>query len=83
MDTPAQAVLLLQPGAPLAPLQPLLKQLGLDARPMHPGSTDPTLQVWYTLSHPDSASLDAALARLQQAPGVDGAYRKPEGEPPG
>ncbi|MGM9515703.1 hypothetical protein ACS5PK_15720 [Roseateles sp. DB2] len=83
MDTPAQAVLLLQPGAALAPLHSLLKQLGLDASPMHPGSTDPTLEGWYTLSHSGSGDLDAALARLQQAPGVDGAYRKPEGEPPG
>jgi len=83
MDSPAQAVLLLQMGAPLAPLQPLLGQLGLEARPMHPGSTDPTLQGWYTLHHQGRGDLDDALARLQQAPGVDGAYRKPEGEPPG
>ncbi|HLO94150.1 MAG TPA: hypothetical protein VK195_07530 [Burkholderiaceae bacterium] len=83
MNTPEQAVLLLQPGAALAPLQPLLKQLGLDARPLHPGSSDPTLQGWYTLHHQGPGDLDAALSRLQQAPGVDGAYRKPEGEPPG
>ncbi len=83
MDTPAQAVLLLQADASLAPLQPLLKQLGLDARPMHPGSTDPTLRGWYALHQQGPGDLETALARLQRAPGVDGAYRKPDGEPPG
>ena len=30
----------------------------------------------------EQAQRDEAMARLQQAPGVDGAYRKPGGEPP-
>ncbi len=82
MDTPEQAVLLLMPGSSLAALAPLLEHLGLRATPQHPGSTDPMLQGWYTLHQTRAGDLDAALARLQQAPGVDGAYRKPGGEPP-
>ena len=88
-----QAILLLQAGASLDPLRSLLERLGLDARPLHPGSRDPTLQGWYGLiqrrrdrhrdPQADAQALDAALAQLQQAPGVDGAYRKPPGEAPG
>ena len=83
MDTPEPAVLLLMPEASLAPLEPVLAKLGLRAEPQHPGSNDPQLRGWYTLHPTRHIDLDAALLRLREAPGVDGAYRKPQGESPG
>lgn len=83
MNTPEPAVMLLLPAATLAPLEPLLATLGLRAEPQHPGSADPQLRGWYTLHPTRHIDLDAALLRLREALGVDGAYRKPQGEPPG
>ena len=65
MKTEEQAVLLLKSGATLSPLLPLLKQLGLEARPMHPGHSDPALRGWFSLHPQGPGDLDAALERLQ------------------
>lgn len=82
MSNSEPAVLLLLPGTPLEAVSRELQALGLRATPMHPGTDDPSLQGWHVLQQVRPGDLDAALARLQQVPGVDGAYRKPAGEPP-
>lgn len=83
MSNSEPAVLLLLPGISLDAVSPALQALGLHATPMHPGSDDPSLRGWHVLRQVRPGDLDAALARLRQVPGVDGAYRKPEGEAPG
>jgi hypothetical protein len=78
-----EAVMCLRPGVALATVASLLAQHGVRAEPMHPGSSDPSLIGWYTLRARSDAVLDGAVRALQGHPGVDAAYARPEGEPPG
>lgn len=78
-----EAVFCLRPGVAIVTLAPLLATHGVRAEAQHPGTSDPSLAGWYTLSGPSDATLAAAVQALQAEPGVDAAYTRPEGEPPG
>ena len=78
-----EAVLCLRPGATIAALVPLLATHGVRAEPMHPGASVPSLAGWYALHAHSDAALEAAVQVLQTQPGVDAAYARSEGEPPG
>jgi hypothetical protein len=78
-----EAVMCLRPGVALAAVADVLARHRVRAEPMHPGATDPLLAPWYALHAPSSAALLAVVQALQQHPGVDAAYARPEGEAPG
>ena len=77
------ASLLLHDGHSIHELQGLLQHWRVQARPMHPGSGDAALALWFTLAPAPGANLAGALAALLAHPAVDAAYAKPEGEAPG
>jgi hypothetical protein len=52
--------------------------LGLQLRPLHPGSDDPELASWFVAEADDTEVVSA----LQSMAGVDAAYVKPDDEPP-
>ena len=56
--------------------------LGIALAPLHPAATDSELAS-YLVTQIDSASEDEVIERLRRCPGVEGAYVKPQGEPPG
>jgi hypothetical protein len=56
--------------------------LGIALAPLHPSTSDAELAS-YLVTQVDSASLDEVIERLRRCPGVEGAYSKPKGEPPG
>jgi hypothetical protein len=56
--------------------------LGIALAPLHPSTTDTDLAS-YLVTQVDPASQDDVIERLRRCPGVEGAYAKPQGEPPG
>jgi len=50
--------------------------------PLHPSTTDRELAT-FLVAQVEPGTLDAALSRLRRCAGVEGAYPKPPGEPPG
>ena len=77
------ALMCLRAGATIDETRPLLRRHHVRAVPMHPGTQDRSLALWFALSGPDEASLQAAVQALQVHPAVDAAMLKPAGEAPG
>ncbi len=69
-------MLCLRPGFGLGAVAALLQRHGVRAEPMHPGSRDALLAVWFAL-HGTDAALAAALPALQRHEAVDAAYLSP------
>ncbi len=59
-----------------------IADLGIALTPLHPSTSDAELAS-YLVTQIDSASQDEVIERLRRCPGVEGAYVKPQGEPPG
>jgi hypothetical protein len=66
---------------PTGPLEKVLGDLGVTLAPLHPGTSDAGLATQF-YADVDPAQADHVCARLLTAPGVEGAYAKPAGEPP-
>ena len=56
--------------------------LGVTLTPLHPATADPELASYFA-THVDADAAERIAARLRECPGVEGAYPKPPGEPPG
>ncbi len=56
-------------------------QRGVSLQPLHPGTSDPDLATYY-IARGDSAGLQDVIDQLLGLEGVEGAYKKPRGEPP-
>lgn len=69
--------------AGLKALRALLDDLRIRLSPMHPGSDDPHLQTYFSVSNApaDAAGCEAVAERLRQQPAVAGAYVKPAAAP--
>jgi hypothetical protein len=65
-----------------APVFALLEKFGLQLDPVHPGTRDPSLAVYFTIEIADQRTADRLLQDLQQMKVVDAAYLKPEDELP-
>jgi hypothetical protein len=63
-------------------LQALAQQLGVEIKPLHPGTQDPTLIQHLYVEVPDQQMAEQVIARLQQCNSVEAAYLKPPEEPP-
>ena len=63
-------------------LASVLDDYALTARPLDPGTTDPTLRRFYTIDLPPEVSVDDLLDRLRTLDGVEAAYVKPPDEMP-
>jgi hypothetical protein len=59
----------------------VVAQFGLRLEPLHPGTTDPSLQQHFTLEVVDQATAAQVVAMLRQTPSVEAAYVKPADEP--
>jgi hypothetical protein len=58
------------------------RELGVTLTALHENTTDRELASYFIATFA-AASDDAMLARLRRCPGVDAAYAKPQGVPPG
>ena len=58
-------------------LMRLLHEAGLALRPMHPGVTDPELQVYFIVDAPETVDTQVAVERIRACPAVQAAYVKP------
>lgn len=80
--TPAAAAALRQTRrARRAGLRKTLSDLGVDLKPLHPGTTNPDLAGQF-YADVDDAVADSVRDRLLKHPAVVAAYAKPAGEPP-
>jgi hypothetical protein len=64
-------------------IQSAVKKLGYSIQPMHPGVDDPELLKHFYISVPDERSGEEVSAKLREMPGIEAAYFKPPGAPPG
>ncbi|HMN96330.1 MAG TPA: hypothetical protein PKC43_08470 [Phycisphaerales bacterium] len=70
-------------GAPgTAARDPDLDFLAQRLRPVHPGATEPALQVFFTLSTGGAEEAQRLAEQLRRNPHVEAAYVKPSDEPP-
>lgn len=58
------------------------RNVGVTLSALHPGTDDLELASYYT-TRVDAAAADKVAAQLRACPGVEGAYPKPAGGPPG
>jgi hypothetical protein len=58
-------------------LSRLASELGIELRPLHPGSSDPTLQTYFVADLPDGPDGARSVERLRDHPAVAAAYVKP------
>lgn len=63
-------------------LQTIAKQLGVTIQPMHPGIDDPELIRNFYIEAATEEEADSIVDTFLECPAVEGAYIKPEGEPP-
>ncbi len=63
-------------------VQSVAADFGVLIEPLHPGTTDPAL-AFFLVSRVALSQLDRFSRRLLACEGVEGAYGKPAGEPPG
>ena len=63
------------------PVDACAAKLGVKLTRLHPSTTDPELSTYFA-AHVDAAAVDRVVERLLTCEGVEGAYRKPRGEPP-
>jgi hypothetical protein len=78
-----EAVFQLRDGVAPSAVKDVLSRHHAKASPMHPGVADAAMARWYSLTASDPAALERAVRALQSHAGVEAAYLKPEGEPPG
>ncbi len=55
----------------------LATELGVALRPLHPDSSDPTLQTYFVVDVPEGPGGHRVIERLRQDPAIAGAYVKP------
>ncbi len=60
----------------------VVTELGLELKPVHPGTADPLLTRYFVIEVEDSTTAGRALARLQGCEGIEAAYVKPPDAPP-
>jgi hypothetical protein len=63
-------------------LRAVVAKLGLRLEPMHPGTSDLSMQQYFTLEVEDQEAASRAITTLQQDPTVEAAYVKPADEFP-
>lgn len=51
--------------------------------PLYPGSTDPPLASWFSVTVPDPAEAEQFASHLRALDGVEAAYVEPVSAPPG
>ena len=69
-------------GEPRRRFERCARALGVTLSALHPDTTDSELASYLT-TRVDAAGAEEVAARLRACPGVEGAYPKPAGEPPG
>lgn len=57
-------------------------ELGLELKPVHPGTQDPTLSTYFYVRVPDPQTAARVIDVVRQMPSVSAAYVKPPDEPP-
>lgn len=58
------------------------KDMGVELRPMHPGSTDPRMASTFVVEASDDEAAKRIAARLRELAGTEAAYIKPPPAPP-
>jgi len=58
------------------------KEMGVELRPMHPGSTDPRMASTYVVEASDDETAKRVAARLRGLPATEAVYVKPHPAPP-
>lgn len=79
----SEIVVQLEPEAGMEQLEEAATALGISVRPMHPGTTDPTLSRKLRSEAPDPEAARRVAASLQESDAVEAAYYKPDAEAPG
>jgi len=69
-------------GEPRRRLEACARGLGVTLTPLHPATADADLAS-YLGTRVDAGAAEQIAARLRECPGVEGAYPKPPGAPPG
>ncbi len=63
-------------------LPELIRRLGIELLPVHPGIDDPELASYFVAQVPDRNTAEQFAARLLGCGDVEGAYYSPAAEPP-
>ena len=58
-----------------------LEELDITLEPIHPGTQDPLLIIFFTVEVADSDTAEAVINRLLESEAVEAAYLKPPAEP--
>ena len=61
----------------------VLEELDITLEPIHPGTRDPLLIIFFTVDVADSDSAEVVINRLLESEAVEAAYLKPPAEPAG
>jgi hypothetical protein len=78
----AQALHGLQPSPEGERVRGVVANLGFRLEPIHPGTSDPSLQQYFAVEVGDRASAVHVVTAVQQDPSVAAAYVKPADELP-
>jgi len=60
----------------------LVRTLGVELEPVHPGEEDPNLTPFFTVEAPDRETAERIAADLQRCGAIEAAYIKPPAELP-
>ena len=63
-------------------VQECAARIGVSIHPLYPSTSDPELSTYF-IAHVDQAVSSSVVEQLLACEGVEGAYAKPRGEPPG
>lgn len=69
-----------QPTPEAAELLELVRALGVQLKPVHPGEEDPYLAPFFTVDVPDRETAERIATELQRCPAIEAAYIKPPAE---
>ncbi len=58
-------------------LHSIVSELGLQLKPLHPGTTDPDLATRFYVNAPDQHTAEEARRRIEESGVVEGVYVKP------
>jgi len=58
-------------------LMATIEQLGVTLESMHPGTNDPLLATYFSITVPNSTTAEQVIAQLQHNAAVDSVYLKP------
>ena len=61
----------------------VLEELDINLVPIHPGTKDPLLIIFFTVEVADSDAAEKVINRLLESEAVEAAYLKPPAEPAG